>query len=100
MEFKKFSSKTAAFCVMPEEDKSNADNNEPIDFATNPHGLVFKNESQMKEILNDYYHKEFKALADVMTHLAVCHTVVVDKNKGVYNAASPDELSLVEGAKA
>jgi len=26
--------------------------------------------------------------------------VVVDKNKGVYNAASPDELSLVEGAKA
>ena len=34
-----------------------------------------------------------------MLHLAVCHTVVVDKNKGVYNAASPDELSLVEGAK-
>ena len=33
-------------------------------------------------------------------HLAICHTVVVDKNKGVYNAASPDELSLVEGAKA
>lgn len=33
-------------------------------------------------------------------HLAICHTVVVDKNLGVYNAASPDELSLVEGAKA
>ena len=34
-----------------------------------------------------------------MLHLAICHTVVVDKNKGVYNAASPDELALVEGAK-
>ena len=100
MEFKKFSSKTAAFCVMPEEDDKSSGSNEPLDFATNPHGLVFKNEKQMKEILNDYYHKEFKALADVMTHLAVCHTVVVDKNKGVYNAASPDELSLVDGAKA
>jgi len=36
----------------------------------------------------------------VLLHLAVCHTVVVDKNKGVYNAASPDELSLVDGAKS
>ena len=36
----------------------------------------------------------------MLLHLAICHTVVVDKNKGVYNAASPDELALVEGAKA
>ena len=54
----------------------------------------------MKAILADYYNPEYKSLEEVMTHLAVCHTVVVDKNKGVYNAASPDELSLVEGAKA
>ena len=32
-------------------------------------------------------------------HLAVCHTVVIDKVKGVYNAASPDEQALTEGAK-
>jgi phospholipid-transporting ATPase len=33
--------------------------------------------------------------------LAICHTVVVEKKNGknVYNAASPDELALVEGAK-
>ena len=35
----------------------------------------------------------------MLLHLALCHTVVVDKIKGVYNAASPDELSLVQGAK-
>lgn len=34
-----------------------------------------------------------------MLHLSVCHTVVIDKIKGVYNAASPDEQALVEGAK-
>ena len=36
----------------------------------------------------------------MLLHLAVCHTVVIDKQKGVYNAASPDELALVDGAKA
>ena len=35
----------------------------------------------------------------MLLHLAVCHTVVIDKQKGVYNAASPDELALVDGAK-
>ena len=35
----------------------------------------------------------------MLLHLAICHTVVIDKIKGVYNAASPDELALVEGAK-
>lgn len=102
MEFKKFSSQTAAWCVVPdsEDQASKPSSAEPIDFATNPHGLVHKNESEMKAILADYYHPEYKALSEVLTHLAVCHSVVVDKNKGVYNAASPDELSLVDGAKA
>jgi magnesium-transporting ATPase (P-type) len=31
--------------------------------------------------------------------LAVCHTIVIDERKGTYNAASPDELALVNGAK-
>lgn len=49
--------------------------------------------------MNDYYNPEYQGLYDCLMHLAVCHTVVVDKNKGVYNAASPDEQALVEGAK-
>ena len=31
--------------------------------------------------------------------LAVCHAIVVDPKTGKYNASSPDELALVEGAK-
>lgn len=37
-----------------------------------------------------------------MRNLAICHTVIIQKNKKgelQYNAASPDELALVNGAK-
>ena len=100
MEFKKFSSVSCAFDVSPEDKDAPASSNEPLDFATNPHGLVCTRETELRQILADTYHKEHKNLREVLLHLAVCHTVVVDKNKGVYNAASPDELSLVDGAKA
>lgn len=62
-------------------------------------GLIFKTKNELKEAVADYRHADFKSIQDVLLHLAICHTVVVDKNKGVYNAASPDELALVEGAK-
>ena len=42
---------------------------------------------------------ETKALIRVMVFLATCHTIVIDANKGSYNAASPDELALVNFAK-
>lgn len=29
----------------------------------------------------------------------MCHTIVIDERKGTYNAASPDELALVNAAK-
>ena len=31
--------------------------------------------------------------------LSFCHTIIFDEWKGVYNAASPDELALVNAAK-
>lgn len=34
-----------------------------------------------------------------MIFLACCHTIVIDERKGTYNAASPDELALVNAAK-
>lgn len=34
-----------------------------------------------------------------MMFLACCHTIVIDERKGTYNAASPDELALVNAAK-
>ena len=32
-------------------------------------------------------------------HLALCHTVVIDKKKGTFNSSSPDEIALLEGAR-
>ena len=97
MEFKKFSSRKASFDVTQME--SEDPNSSKMDFNTNPLGLINKSKPQLVEILNDTYHAEHKPTYEVLMHLAVCHTVVVDKNKGVYNAASPDEQALVEGAK-
>lgn len=92
MEFKKFSTSTAGFCVMDEEEKKvKGDADAPIDFVNNPHGLIFKQKQDLKEAAVDYYHADYKGIQAVLMHLAICHTVVVDKNKGVYNAASPDE---------
>ena len=38
-------------------------------------------------------------LIAVLLLLAACHTVIVNPKNGTYNASSPDELSLVNGAK-
>ena len=40
-----------------------------------------------------------KDLIRTIVHLAVCHDIIIDEKKGVYNAASPDELALVNAAK-
>ena len=38
-------------------------------------------------------------LIAVLLLLSACHTVIVNPKNGSYNASSPDELSLVNGAK-
>lgn len=40
-----------------------------------------------------------KDLIRTIIHLAVCHEIIIDEKKGSYNAASPDELALVNAAK-
>ena len=35
----------------------------------------------------------------MLLHMGLCHTVVIDRSKGTYNAASPDELALINAAK-
>ena len=34
----------------------------------------------------------------VLLHVALCHSIIIDKRTGKMNSASPDELALVEGA--
>lgn len=40
-----------------------------------------------------------QAIGEVMLHLALCHSVIIDNRSGKMNSASPDETALVEGAK-
>jgi len=49
--------------------------------------------------LNKRGTEQNEALTRVMYFLACCHTIVIDDKKGTYNAASPDELALVNAAK-
>jgi phospholipid-transporting ATPase len=86
MEFKKF---TAGKCPYGTGEK-----------ATNPQeSNVNFNDPQMFSDLRDKSAANHKALVRTLLFLSVCHTIVIDERKGTYNAASPDELALVNAAK-
>jgi magnesium-transporting ATPase (P-type) len=42
--------------------------------------------------------KQNGSATDVIMHMALCHTVIIDPKNGKYNSSSPDELALVQGA--
>ena len=54
----------------------------------------------LDKIINHKDHVEHQSVAAVLIHLALCHTVVIDKRNGKFNSSSPDEIALLEGAKA
>jgi magnesium-transporting ATPase (P-type) len=47
----------------------------------------------------DQGHENFFNIDKFLTHLALCHTIIVDEKTGKYNASSPDELALVNAGK-
>lgn len=53
---------------------------------------------ELKEIAKNKKSKQQAALDEVLMLLVLCHTVILDARTGKLNAASPDELALVEGA--
>lgn len=53
----------------------------------------------MFEVLKNKDHKDHASLTRCLFFLACCHTIIIDEKKGRYNAASPDELALVNAAK-
>jgi len=53
----------------------------------------------LQKDLQDKNSPNHKALVRTLIFLGVCHTIVIDDRKGTYNAASPDELALVNAAK-
>ena len=65
-----------------------------------PERLAFHTKSVLDRILDTGDHVEFESVDAVLMHLALCHTVVIDKRKGTFNSSSPDEIALLEGVKA
>ena len=58
-------------------------------------------DSQLTQHILNPFHENNQSINRMLEVLAVCHTVVVEKREGkvLYNASSPDELALVNGAK-
>ena len=58
-------------------------------------------DSVFAEHMRDPRHENHERIHAFLTHLALCHTVVVESKNGqvFYNASSPDELALVNAGK-
>ena len=87
MEFKKFSSRAGSFNFVA-ADKVHNDIKD----------LVFVDKKGLDDATQDASHPAHQSIEDVLLFLALCHDIVIDKRTGKMNAASPDELALVEGA--
>ena len=58
-----------------------------------------KSMMQMRQVIDDINHADHASVEAVLLHLALCHSIILDKRTGKMNSASPDELALVEGSK-
>ena len=86
MEFKKF---CAGVCPYGTGNKPSKPQLSNVNFCDPKMDLDLTNPNAMNH----------EALVRGLIFLAVCHTIVIDERKGTYNAASPDELALVNAAK-
>ena len=59
----------------------------------------FNDDSLHRLIRNSNAGPEVEEAKTMLTSLALCHDIVIDTATGKYNAASPDELALVNFAK-
>ena len=87
MEFKKFSTKKASF---------NFTANDTVPASQD--GMLFVDKEGLDMATSDVSHPSHASVEDVLLHLSLCHSIVIDKRTGKMNSASPDELALVEGA--
>ena len=95
MEFKRFSAGSFEYGV---------NNPEPKEYAPGVTNVNF-DDPYFQQHINNANHENNKPLKKFFEALGLCHTVIVDtKGEGkdeyvVYNASSPDELALVNGAR-
>lgn len=88
MEFRKFSAGIKLYGTSEEPDPSDPQESN-----------VRFHDPSMREDLMDSSAPNHEALVRCLIFLSLCHTIVIDQKKGTYNAASPDELALVNAAK-
>jgi magnesium-transporting ATPase (P-type) len=43
-------------------------------------------------------NSQFQPISDILEHIAICHSVIIDPQTNEYSASSPDEEALVKGA--
>lgn len=60
----------------------------------------FRDRSLFTDLNNDF-HTYINEVKETLLFLALCHTIIIEEKNGeiVYNAASPDELALVNFAR-
>lgn len=87
MEFKKFSAGANSYGKSkPPQSPSKIQN-------------VCFNDDEIWDVLKNKDDEKYKDLEQVLVHLSLCHSIIIDERTGKYNASSPDELALVNGAK-
>ena len=86
MEFKKFTAGVRAYGTDEKPTEKQLDN-------------VSFNDPKMFETLAKKGGDDYDALYNVLLFLSICHTIIIDQKTSKYNAASPDELALVNAAK-
>lgn len=82
MEFKKFSAGTKSYGTGKKPTEAQESN------------VSFSDPALMQDL-----RANNEELIRVLLFLGACHTIIIDEKKGTYNAASPDELALVNAAK-
>jgi magnesium-transporting ATPase (P-type) len=97
MEFKRFSAGLVCY---------GKENPEPQDYALGVTNVNFDDEAAFQH-LHEANHPNNKYISRLREALGVCHTIIIedkiDEATGIkyvgYNASSPDELALVNGAR-
>lgn len=101
MEFKKFSAGSYAYGTSNR--KIRTSHLQLNSLASVSDNMKIENVNFEDPRLNEHFDNtnsvNYHDLREVMLHLALCHTIILDERTGKYNAASPDELALVNGAK-
>ena len=96
MEFKRFSAGDVSY---------GTDNPQGVQYDLGVTNVNFQ-DPQFEEHQRNESHSNHKSLKRFLEALSICHTIIADKKKSPegesyidYNASSPDELALVNGAR-